>query len=117
MRLAGMKLPNANRGVVSREKIVDYLLNAAHPDNGGKAKFFEGLGFRRDAWEELASALERVARESVVRETEESSHGRKYVIVGKVASRMGRTAAVQTVWIVDRGLDVPRLVTVYPVEE
>jgi len=38
-----MKLPNANNANVEREKIVDYLLNPAHPDNGGKAEFFGTL--------------------------------------------------------------------------
>ena len=42
-----MYLPNANLAIVDREKIADYLLNPAHPDNGGKAKFFLGLGFYR----------------------------------------------------------------------
>ena len=32
-----MKLPNAHLAVVEERKVVDYLLNAAHPDNGGKA--------------------------------------------------------------------------------
>jgi len=40
-----MKLPNAERAVVDREKIEEYVLNAAHPDNGGKAAFFLALGF------------------------------------------------------------------------
>jgi len=35
-----MNLPNAGEAVVEREKIVGYLLNPAHPDNGGKAEFF-----------------------------------------------------------------------------
>jgi hypothetical protein len=43
-----VKLPGADKAVVSREKIVDYLHDAAHPDNGGKAEFFAQLGFRRD---------------------------------------------------------------------
>jgi len=30
--------------IVDRHKIVDYLLNSRHPDNGGKAQFFESLG-------------------------------------------------------------------------
>lgn len=59
-----MKLPNAENAVVEREKIVEYRLNAAHPDNGGKAKFFEGLGFRRDQWERLAQALRTLVREA-----------------------------------------------------
>jgi len=32
-----MKLPNAHLVLVGREKITDHLLNAAHPDNNGKA--------------------------------------------------------------------------------
>ena len=43
-----MKLPNAHLAVVERAKIVEYLLNPAHPDNGGKAPFFMALGFRPD---------------------------------------------------------------------
>jgi hypothetical protein len=111
-----MKLPHANRAVVERGKIVDYLLNAAHPDNGGKAKFFAGLGFRRDNWKELAEAFVKVATESAVASTEESPHGRKYVIIANAKSLVGKAAIVQTIWIVDRGFDMPRLVTAYPVE-
>ena len=37
-----MKLPNAENAVVEREKIADYLLNPAHPDNGGKAPLLFG---------------------------------------------------------------------------
>jgi hypothetical protein len=44
---------------VEREKTEDYLLKAAHPDNGGKAAFFERLGFRRQKWETLAGRCRR----------------------------------------------------------
>ena len=43
-----MKIPNAESAFVAQEKIRDYLLNAAHPDNGGKAAFFMALGFRAE---------------------------------------------------------------------
>ena len=65
----------------------------------------------------MAVAFVKLAAVSVVRKTETSPHGRKYVMVGKVVSPTGKVATVQTVWIVDRGLDVPRLVTAYPFEE
>ena len=52
-----MKLPNLDNAIIDREKIVDYLLNAAHPDNGGKAEFFHSLGFDRDNWQEFTEAL------------------------------------------------------------
>lgn len=32
-----MKLRNAHLAVVDRTKVFDYLLNEAHPDNGGKS--------------------------------------------------------------------------------
>ena len=53
-----MILPNAEKAIVERDKIVDYLLNAAHPDNGGKATFFESLGFRRSKPELLEGVAE-----------------------------------------------------------
>ena len=52
-----MKLRNAHLAVVDRGKVVDYLLNEAHPDNGGKARFFVSLGFSRENPERLMEAL------------------------------------------------------------
>jgi hypothetical protein len=109
-----MKLPGADKATVSREKIADYLLNAAHPDNGGKAEFFAQLGFRRDQWEILAAALKNLAASGEVTRADESPHGRKYVVIGRIQSPGGKTPLVQSVWIVDKGADTARLVTAYP---
>jgi hypothetical protein len=112
-----MQLPDPDDAAVERDKILSYLLNAGHPDNGGKARFFEGLGFQHDRWETLAAAFRNLAHEATVTQSLESPHGQKYVIVGKIESPSGRVAMVQTVWIVERGADMPRLVTAYPYEE
>jgi hypothetical protein len=112
-----MKLPNANKAFVSREKIVDYLLNPAHPDNGGKAEFFTQLGFRADQWELLAAALKQLAATGEVISTIRSPHGEKHVIVGRIQSPAGRTSSAQAIWIVDKGQDTARLVTAYPRKE
>lgn len=96
-----MKLPNPDKLVVEREKVADYLLNPGHPDNGGKAAFFEGLGFRRATWEILAKALQELAAQTEVTQSTESPHGRKYVIVGRIESPVGKPAAVKTIWIVE----------------
>jgi hypothetical protein len=77
-----MKLPNAHLAVVDPEKIVDYLLTPAHPDNGGKAKFFFGLGFTGEQWQAFAEALRRVAGSFPVMERAESPHGIKYIVLG-----------------------------------
>jgi len=112
-----MKLPNAEQAIVAREKIAEYLLHAAHPDNGGKARFFEGLGFRRAEWQVLADAFRSLAGKAEVAQSMKSPHGRKYVVIGNIESPGGKSPKVKTIWIVDRGVEVARLVTAYPQEE
>jgi hypothetical protein len=109
-----MKLPNANKAAVGREKIADYLLNPAHPDNGGKADFFTQLGFHRERWEVLAAALKALAVESEVTIASVSPHGKKYIITGRIQSPGGKSPMVQSIWIVDKNRDTARLVTAYP---
>ena len=112
-----MKLPNAENAVVEREKITDYLLNAAHPDNGGKAPFFLSHGFRPEHWQTLATAFLRLAETTEVHKSVASAYGQKYIVDGSLETSDGKTPLVRTVWIVDSGLTTPRLVTAYPQDE
>ncbi len=112
-----MKLPNGSRGLVEQRKVVDYLLNGAHPDNGGKAAFFGALGFSTANPGDLIAALTDLAgQEEVVAEVA-SSHGRKYVVDGSFKSAAGKSPIVRTIWIIDLGGVIPRLVTAYPGED
>jgi hypothetical protein len=111
-----MKLPNATRGFVEQEKIVRYLLDPAHPDNAGKAQFFFALGFTCSEWIDFAKALRILAQTSEVRSSMESAHGWKYVVDGHLETPSGKKPMVRTIWIVDRGMETPRLVTAYPRE-
>jgi hypothetical protein len=112
----GVKLRNAHLAVVDRIKAVDYLLNDAHPDNGGKAKFFVSLGFSREDPEALMLALRDVAQRGEVVRSTESAHGERYVVDDwlSVHTQESRRRSVRTVWIIDRGGNAPRLVTAYP---
>ena len=112
-----MKLPNGARAVVEQAKIVGYLLNAAHPDNGGKAEFFLSHGFRQEDWEALASAFLRLVIDTEVEKSVVSRHGHKYIVAGPLETPSGKLPNVRTVWIVDTGEETPRLVTAYPREE
>src|SRR5437867_4122285 len=111
-----MKLPNAGQAIVEHEKIAEYLLNPAHPDNGGKAEFYIRAGFALVNWNVLAEALRQLALAADVKKSVASPHGRKYVLDGWLATPSGRPASVRTIWIVDTGSDRPRLVTAYPGE-
>ena len=112
-----MKVPNARAALIEREKITEYLLNPAHPDNGGKAPFFQSLGFSREDWPILAAAFRKLAETTEVNKRLESPYGQKYVLDGRIESPSGRTPVVRSIWIVDRVSDTPRLVTAYPHED
>lgn len=113
-----MKLPNVLSAVIEREKIVDYLLNPTHPDNGGKAAFFLSLGFNQDDWHNLAMALGKLAKKAEITKSVETIHGCKYVLEGPIETPGGKSPKVRTVWIVDRGRDnTLRLVSAYPCQE
>ena len=112
-----MRLPNADRAVVALNKVTDYLLNAAHPDNGGKAKFFEAMGFSPAEPARLSAALREVAMNGSATLHSESTHGAKFIVDGPITALSGKQALVRTVWIIDREQQSPRLVTAYPHEE
>jgi hypothetical protein len=112
--VTGVRLPNAERAVVSEHKVVAYLLSEAHPDGRGKARFFLGHGFTIANWKALAEALCRHAAESPVLLREETPFGVRYVLEGIMHAPDGRTPGVRAVWFIDGAGGDPRLVTAYP---
>jgi hypothetical protein len=112
-----MQLPNASLAKVEREKITEYLLNPDHPDNGGKAAFFTAGGYRRDDWQALATSLRKLAITYFVTQSIESGHGKKYIVDGSIETPIGKSPTLRTIWIIDSGETIPRLVTAYPRKE
>ena len=111
-----MKLPAADKLVVEREKIADYLLNPAHRFGASKARFFAHFGFRIAAWEQLAQALREHGRTHDVTKTRETGFGPRYEVEGKLNCPNGRHPQVRSVWQLDQGAVAPRLLTAYPLE-
>lgn len=109
-----MQLPNSQRAVVERRKVVEYLLNRAHPDGAGKAAFFARFGFGPQEWERFAEALRRHGRGCSVTKTVESAYGTRYSVDGLLETPGGRRPTIRTVWIVARGERNPRLITAHP---
>ena len=109
-----MKLPNAQSATVPERKVTQYLLNPAHPAGGSKAGFFLRFGFSVGEWQKLAAALLRHARESEVVETEQTPHGRRYVVEGHLLAPDGTNLNVRTAWYINPGSDTPRFVTAHP---
>ncbi len=111
-----MKLPNPDKLVVEREKIVDYLLNPAHRFGASKAWFFARFGFRLKEWERLAEAFREHGRTHEVAEVRETGFGPRYSVEGNLNTPRGRSPRVRTVWQTDQGTVAPRLISAYPLE-
>lgn len=111
-----MKLPNAHMAIVEQGKICDYLLNFDHRFGASKARFFSEFGFRVEAWKVLADALREQGQQHEVSKIRETGFGPRYEVDGEVQAPDGRRPRVRTVWQIDEGQIVPRLITVYPLE-
>lgn len=109
-----MKLPNHERALVPREKVVDYLLSRTHRDGRGKAAFFSRFGFTPESWQTLAEALLRHAARYEVAKAEATPFGTRYVVEGELETPDGRAPSVRAVWFVETDEEIPRLATAYP---
>jgi hypothetical protein len=110
----GRPLANADRSIVPERKVTGYLLSETHPDGRGKARFFSAHGFAVSDWRALAAALRRHAVEHPVVEEVETDFGTRYVVDGILHAPDGRKPEVRVVWFIERGEEVPRLVTAFP---
>ncbi|GIL13272.1 MAG: hypothetical protein BroJett038_19920 [Chloroflexota bacterium] len=110
-----MKLPNREKAVVPRPKIVHYLLDLSSENGRAKARFFLTFGFTIETWEVMAQALRQHAHDhEVTRIEKRPPFGIHYVIEGTLNTPDGRNPAVRVIWIIDEDDDIPRLVSAYP---
>ena len=109
-----MKLPNAELAIVDERKVREYLLSDSHPIGRFKAAFFRKVGFKPDNWRDLRAQLLEIAVSNDAELGAKTEFGQKYPIDGILRGTGGLSGQVTTVWIILRGQDIPRLVTVYP---
>lgn len=109
-----MKLPNADRAEATPEKITGYPLSREHPDGRNKAAYFEGFGYTADPWEILAYDLKRHAADHEVTLERPNPFGVRYGVEGPLPSPDGRAPSIRSVWFIEAGSSIPRLVTAYP---
>jgi Domain of unknown function (DUF6883) len=111
---ADMTVPNADRAIIAREKLVGYLLNVSHKRGGAKARLLQSVGYRSDNPQTLESDLRAQHLSFDVSGTHESAYGVVYEIDGPIKTPSGKTVRFCSVWQVDTGTDVPRFITMYP---
>ncbi len=109
-------VPGAASAFVAAAKTRDYLLDTMHPDGHDKAVLFASFGFRREDWQTLSAALARHPVDNPVLRQVTSDFGTKYVVRCNLVSPDGRNPCVQSVWMIDKGAAVPRLISAYGAE-
>jgi hypothetical protein len=107
-------IPNADRATINAAKLRDYLLSTTHPIGRFKARFFTGLGFTAERWEELAEAFRIQHLTQDAEPGPATVHGQKYRIRAILNGPTGQAATVVSVWFIPVGGETPRFVTAYP---
>lgn len=110
-----MKLPNSDKAIIPKEKLIDYLLSETHPVGSSKAKFFRGLGFNETNVGLLAKLLLHIAQTNDVKNVRKLAYGTNYSIEGIVKTPNGKTITIITVWFIPIEKSRPSFVTAYPV--
>ncbi len=106
-----MKLPTG--AVVDDAKVRDYLLNPDNLQNRGNAGLFGPFGFTSDEWRVLAASLLRHSIDNEIASETVSPQGTKYVVRCNLVSPDGSNPCLTSVWIVDTGGLIPRLVAAF----
>ncbi|MFD1467802.1 DUF6883 domain-containing protein [Hymenobacter caeli] len=84
---------------VAPNKVQDYLLNPDHPIGGAKARFFLGIGYSREHYEQLIADLIEHGHTRPVTEEKDSPYGVKFVVDGPLLAPNGREYPLRTVWM------------------
>lgn len=109
-----MKLPNADQAIIAAEKLRDYLLNRSHRRGGSKAKLLYAFGYHDENWERFEQDLREQHLSEPVVQTKQSDYGTRYEIVATVKTPNGRSLRLRSIWQIDTGTDIPRLITIVP---
>jgi hypothetical protein len=110
-----LKLPNNHRAEVNLQKLLDYLLSETHPVGKSKAKYLRSFGFNNANVELLKQGLITIAQAEDVKEAISSPHGVKYVIDGPLQTPVRTFIKLRTIWIIEKGEEVPHFITAYPI--
>lgn len=110
------KLPHCDKATIKEAKINKYLLCLEHSDGKSKAKFFFGWGFCLEKWQIFEQSLRQHPVEHEVVKIETSDFGKKYIVECGLSTPNGYSPCIRSIWMIEDGEDIPRLVTAYPID-
>jgi hypothetical protein len=108
---------NGKNLVIEEKKVKKYLLNPAHPDGGGKAKYFENLGYTHSNWKQFVAALGDHAVKAEITQILSTEYGMKFILEGVIETLEGSQVLIRSVWVVNKQEKFPILVIAYPLKD
>ncbi len=109
-----MMIPMADKAVIAKDKLCDYLLNPVHRRGGSKARLLLSMGYSGDDWQQLECDLRVHHLAAEVDCEADSDYGKRYEIVAPLPALGGGRVLFRSIWQIDTGTDFPRLITLYP---
>lgn len=106
-------LPNYEHAIIESVKLRDYILSPTHPIGKFKAKFFEQAGYTHEYWGKLERDIREQHLSKDEMEGKPSPFGKKYEIKAPLKGPKS-VIMVTSVWIILKGEEVPRLITLIP---
>jgi hypothetical protein len=90
------------------------LLDVDHPYGGSKAQLLVALGYSVARWQQLDADLRHSHLAEDFVKTVHTTWGTRYEVVAPLTGPSGDAIVFRSVWQIDRGTDIPRLITMYP---
>jgi Domain of unknown function (DUF6883) len=109
-----MKLPHADQAIIAQDKLCNYLLNVAHRRGASKAKLLLAMGYHPDHWQQLEASIRLQHLSAEVETTVNTEYGTRYNIIAPLQGPLAPAVIFRSVWQIDTGTEVPRLITMYP---
>lgn len=109
-----MQIPNFDEAIIEKSKIIDYLLNIHHKRGGSKAKMLLNYGYSPENWQQLESDIRKFHLNAEVSIIKETSYGIRYEIISEILTPIHKPLLMKSVWQIDKGTEIPRLITMIP---
>ena len=107
------QVPNIGNASLDDQKITKYLLDDTHPQNQGKAKFFNLFGFTQANWQDLRKALLDHPHNNAVVFQITFQYGEIYEVSCSLVSPDGRNPCIRSFWAIEPPNLKPKFVTAY----
>ncbi|MEA5510610.1 hypothetical protein VB715_12625 [Crocosphaera sp. UHCC 0190] len=111
-------LPMARYAEIDPRKFTEYSMNPSNPNNQGKSKAFQALGYNIDSPQSRQIAVQLIINQirseleqiSAILD-EPSPYGTRFTVIISITGLNNRKGKLVTKWQIDNNQTIPRLIT------